>query len=107
MTHQTGDGTDLRIKRTQKLLMAALLELTAQKGFAAVSVSDLASYAEINRATFYRHYQDKFALLDEYARTVYELLDAPPDTRARPSQPGNAEQITAGLVRIFEHMRMN
>jgi AcrR family transcriptional regulator len=87
---------DLRAKRTDKPLLEALIELTVHKGFAAVTVSDLTKYVGINRATFYRHYQDKFDLLNHYARTVYELLvslpDAylplPADVSARPAAPG-------------------
>ena len=87
---------DVRAKRTDKLLLEALIELTVQKGFAAVTVSDLTKYAGINRATFYRHYEDKFDLLNHYARTVYELLDSlpdaylplPADVSARPAPPG-------------------
>src|SRR5262245_10990601 len=74
-----GGVEDVRAKRTEKLLLSALIELTVQKGFAAVTVSDLTKEAGINRATFYRHYQDKFDLLNHYARTVYELLDSLPD----------------------------
>jgi AcrR family transcriptional regulator len=98
---------DLRAKRTDKLLLEALMELTVQKGFAAVTVSDLTKYAGINRATFYRHYEDKFDLLAHYAWTVYELLDSmgdaglpmPADISPRPAAPG--------LVAIFEHIRSN
>jgi AcrR family transcriptional regulator len=107
MTHTKSTGADLRVKRTQKLLMAALLELAVQKGFSGVSVSDITKHAGINRATFYRHYQDKFDLLNQYAQTVYELLDAPLESRLRTSSEGNAEQMAAGLVRIFEHIRAN
>ena len=78
-----GGVADVRVKRTDKLLLEALIELTGQKGFAAVTVSDLTRYAGINRATFYRHYEDKFDLLNHYARTVYELLDSMPDAEVR------------------------
>ena len=70
MTHHEYSGEDLRVKRTQKLVLEALLDQTAQKGFSALTVSDITTHAGINRATFYRHYKDKFDLLDKYARAV-------------------------------------
>ena len=106
MLHE-GVVEDLRAKRTDKLLMEALIELTVQKGFAAVTVSDLVKYAGINRATFYRHYEDKFALLNHYARTVYDLLDAMPDAGSPMSAEVSGRPVAAGLVAIFEHIRTN
>jgi AcrR family transcriptional regulator len=98
---------DLRAKRTDKLLLEALIALTVQKGFAAVTVSDLTKYAEINRATFYRHYEDKFDLLNRYARTVYELLDSMPDAGLPLPADVSARPAAPGLVAIFEHIRAN
>mgnify|MGYP000073368683 CR=1 FL=1 len=56
---------DPRVKRTRKLLHNAFIELVSEKGFTATSVQDIADRAEINRATFYAHYTDKFELHDE------------------------------------------
>jgi AcrR family transcriptional regulator len=75
MTQNDPVQEDLRVRRTRKLISDALIDLTKEKGFAAVTVRDIAERAGINRATFYRHYQDKFDLLDRYAEAVYELLD--------------------------------
>lgn len=63
---------DLRVVKTKRAIREALLKLVKEKDFAKVSVRDLCEYAEINRGTFYLHYQDKFDLLD---RIEQELLD--------------------------------
>jgi GAF domain-containing protein len=55
----THEQIDPRVRRTHKLLQEALLELAAERGFDAVTVGDIARRASVNRATFYRHYQDK------------------------------------------------
>lgn len=109
MTHNPRATEDLRVKRTHKLILEAMIELTARKGFSAVTVRDITKYAGINRATFYRHYQDKFDLLNRYAQAVYELPDAPPEAEAglRTSSKVSDEQIAPGLVRMFEHIRAN
>jgi AcrR family transcriptional regulator len=55
---------DPRIRRTRKLLQEALGTLMQSKSFDEISVQDIAEVATVNRATFYDHYTDKFALLD-------------------------------------------
>ena len=60
MSHE--EQTDLRIRRTHKFLQEAMIELITEKGFDVLTVGDFAARAMINRATFYRHYQDKYDL---------------------------------------------
>jgi AcrR family transcriptional regulator len=55
---------DPRVRRTRSLLEQAFMELILQKGFQAVTVQDIAERAGVNRATFYAHFGDKYALLD-------------------------------------------
>src|SRR5882757_1046296 len=55
---------DPRIRRTRQLLQGALQTLMQTKGFDEISVQDITDLADVNRATFYDHYNDKFALLD-------------------------------------------
>jgi AcrR family transcriptional regulator len=60
--------TDPRVARTQKLIRDALKSLLAEKSFESTSVQDIAERATVNRATFYAHFADKFALLDAIIR---------------------------------------
>lgn len=55
---------DPRIRRTRQLLFTALGELLTEKNFDMISVQDIAERATVNRATFYDHFTDKFALLE-------------------------------------------
>ena len=55
---------DPRVKRTRKLILRSFEDLLAQKGFETISVQDVTDKAEINRATFYAHFTDKYNLLD-------------------------------------------
>ncbi len=54
---------DLRVRRTRHLLQQAFMELMAEKDFQAITVQDIAERAMVNRATFYDHFVDKYALL--------------------------------------------
>jgi AcrR family transcriptional regulator len=55
---------DPRIRRTRQLLQVALRDLMSQKSFDEISVQDITDAATVNRATFYDHYADKYALLE-------------------------------------------
>jgi AcrR family transcriptional regulator len=67
---------DPRIRRTRKLLQGALATLMQTKTFDEISVQDITEAATVNRATFYDHYTDKFALLEAMvAGGFHEFLD--------------------------------
>src|SRR5512138_993065 len=59
---------DPRVKRTRLLLEQAFMDLIQEKGFQAVTVQDITERAGVNRATFYAHFTDKYALLDHRIR---------------------------------------
>jgi AcrR family transcriptional regulator len=91
---------DLRVRRTRKSLQDAFIELTIQNGFDAVTVADITQRAMVNRATFYRHFQDKYDLLEQYMEDLYLLLDLPDAvTSVAPDSP------PAGLIDMMEHLQ--
>ncbi len=71
MLQEQCDRLDPRIRRTRQLLQDALRRLLDQKGFDDVTVQDITEAATLNRATFYAHYPDKFALLEELIRVSF------------------------------------
>src|SRR5271165_2806730 len=64
MVLATCETLDPRIRRTRDLLQQALAKLLETRAFDKISVQDITDYATLNRATFYDHYTDKFALLE-------------------------------------------
>lgn len=79
---------DPRVKRTRKLLQDAFMELLAEKSFHAISVQNIAERATLNRATFYAHFEDKYALMDYMVGNLFRaalqrrLASAAPFTRS-------------------------
>src|SRR5512138_2534119 len=55
---------DRRVQRTQQLLQTALISLIQEKGFEALSVQEIIDRANVGRATFYTHYDNKEDLLE-------------------------------------------
>lgn len=71
------NSDDLRVRRTRMNLQKALMELMKERDFNAVTVRDITERAMVNRATFYDHFVDKYALLDSairdwFSQTLHE-----------------------------------
>jgi AcrR family transcriptional regulator len=68
---------DPRILRTRKMLREAMLSLLETEAFDTISVQGIAERATVNRATFYAHYIDREALLEDLVKSRFEeLLEA-------------------------------
>lgn len=62
---------DPRVKRTRSLILKSFNDLLAEKSFDAISVQHVTDRAQINRATFYAHFPDKYALLDHSVSQMF------------------------------------
>ena len=92
---------DPRIKRTRKLINQAFFELIKEKGFQAITIQDIADRAEVNRATFYAHYEDKYQLLDRYVRDGFrEWLDQ----KSSSNGPFTRERLNGLVTTVFEFL---
>lgn len=65
---------DPRAKRTRKFLQQAFIELLKQKDFDSITIQDIADQAEMNRTTFYSHFQDKYELLELTLNTMFSNI---------------------------------
>jgi AcrR family transcriptional regulator len=52
--------TDLRIVKTHKALVDGFLQLLGEKRFEDITVNELCERAMVRRATFYKHFADKY-----------------------------------------------
>lgn len=66
--------TDARIRYTQKVLKESLLSLLKDKPINKITVKEVCDRAELNRATFYAHYSDCFALLESIENDLVEAF---------------------------------
>jgi AcrR family transcriptional regulator len=52
-----------RMQHTRQLLLHTFIEVAHEKGIAAATVKEITERADLNRGTFYLHFEDKYALL--------------------------------------------
>ncbi|HEY1013682.1 MAG TPA: TetR/AcrR family transcriptional regulator C-terminal domain-containing protein [Herpetosiphonaceae bacterium] len=101
MSSPTGEPGDPRVRRTRQALREALLALIEERGFAAILVQDIADRAAINRVTFYKHYRDKYDLLEQTMQAMLgELTDSLDALLREPSD----QAVFDGLVHWLEHV---
>ena len=65
---------DKRIVKTKRSLKAAMTEMLGKEDFEHISITELCRKAEISRITFYSHYSDKYALLDDIFNDEAEYI---------------------------------
>lgn len=94
---------DRRVQRTQRLLREALVALIQEKGFEALTVQDIIDRANVGRATFYAHFDNKEDLLvsgfDELRAALRER-----QTEALSRESGADERMLAFSHHIIVHV---
>jgi AcrR family transcriptional regulator len=91
---------DLRVRRTRKMLQQAFFECTSEKGFASLTVRDITERAMVNRSTFYRHYLDKYDLLEQYLNEMYASFEDQQGI-AGPNPP----EVSSSLIDLLKHIQ--
>jgi len=92
---------DRRIKRTQKLLQEALISLTLEKGYDAVTIREITERADVGYTTFFRHYPDKEALLAGVLILMKEEFQVAMTPDLIVSEPEKMGEL------LFEYVREN
>ncbi len=65
-----------RVKMTKMLLKESLIDLMKDKSIHSISIKDVCDGADINRSTFYRHYNTQYELYDDIIQDIMnEMLD--------------------------------
>ncbi|MGL4773228.1 MAG: TetR/AcrR family transcriptional regulator [Clostridium sp.] len=61
--------------KTKVLIKSAFINLLGEKGLNEVTVKNIADSLDINRGTFYIHYEDKYALLEEIEMDIINNIN--------------------------------
>jgi AcrR family transcriptional regulator len=63
---------DPRVQRTRQLLLQAFMTLLEERhNVHSISIQEITQLATVNRATFYAHFEDKYALLECWMREKF------------------------------------
>lgn len=102
-------SSDPRVRRSRAWLQDALRRLVQQRGYEGITVLDIAKEAQVNRTTFYQHFQDKEALMDSVMSDLLAQLFEASDrqvaqARAQGLDPAwlTPDQAPDFLRRLFE-----
>jgi AcrR family transcriptional regulator len=66
---------DLRIQKTYMALTSTFFELLEEKRFEDITVNELCERAMVRRATFYKHFGDKYEFFTFFIREIQEEFD--------------------------------
>lgn len=78
------NSNDPRVIRTRQLILDAFINQLNIKNFNSITIQNITEQATINRATFYAHFQDKYALIEAFladAFMEYVTKRVDPDAR--------------------------
>ena len=96
---------DLRVARTKKSITDAFVALLAKKPFNSITIQEISDQAAINRATFYAHFEDKYALMEKYTEEIFsELNDLVENRYPGGDSTDKSTQLSAMLYCFFEHI---
>lgn len=66
---------DARVRYTQRVIKESFLRLLREKPVNKITVKELCELAGLNRATFYAHYSDCFALMESIEQEILESFE--------------------------------
>lgn len=105
----TESKQDRRILKTKSEIKQALTELMEEKRFEAITVRDLTERANINRGTFYLHYQDKYDLLEQCEDEIIKnILEKVHDLQVQEREVLVSEgKPFPFIAKVFEYIQEN
>lgn len=98
---------DPRVKRSRLFLRNALISLIAEKGYEEITVQEITKKADLNRATFYLHFQDKNDLLEQSIQEMLDELVHTLTTRREIARTENDKNKFTFLFLLFEHISIH
>ena len=67
--------TDPRTRYTRQIIISAFWQLLRQKPMEKITVKEICALAQINRGTYYRHFQDCYDLMEQLEAQALDKLE--------------------------------
>ena len=92
------------VTRTKKMIRVAFVELLGEKkNMENITVGELASRADIAKSTFYNHYDDVYAVAEEFENELIEKLSATLDE----IKVKNATEYEEYIRKVIDFLKEN
>lgn len=101
-----GQAVDRRVRRTQGMIVDAFLSLCQEKEIGDIIIKDITERANVNRSTFYAHYEDKDDLLSKITNEKLAALARLSREQTMAYQP-DFDTLDPYYVALFEHLADN
>ncbi len=98
---------DLRVQKTYKQLVDTFLKLMGEKSFEELTVSEICDSAQVHRATFYKHFKDKYEFLNFCFKNYLSQIEFNAAEKESPTVENIKESFMCFIVRIFEYIKEN
>lgn len=95
----TDKKIDVRVKRTYRHLIESFLNLLNVKSFDEISISEICDGADVHRATFYKHFNDKTEFLNFCVNQLLSEADLT-EVLIFPS-PENVKESCMSFVKVL------
>lgn len=95
---------DRRVRKTRKLLLDSLTTLLKTKDLKDITVKEICECADLNRGTFYLHYNDVFHMMSEIQKELFNQFN---DILSECAPTGKKETPYPFLYQVFEFIEEN
>ncbi|WP_413375995.1 TetR/AcrR family transcriptional regulator C-terminal domain-containing protein [Alkalihalobacillus sp. 1P02AB] len=98
------NSKDRRIIKSKNALKEALISLMNTKDFKEITITDIVQIADLNRGTFYKHYQYKEDILEEIIDDVITHLIDSYRKPYKDKETFDVSQLSSNAIHIFDHV---
>lgn len=95
---------DRRIHKSKKALKDAMTSLMKKKDIKSITITEIVSLADLNRGTFYKHYQYKEELLNDIIDDVISDLAKSYREPYLDTNKFSINDLSISAIKIFEHV---
>ena len=88
--------------RSKAMIRQAFLELLEEKEMDRITVVDIVQRADLSRNTFYAHYQDVNAVLEEFQQQMYDGLSCALDEAVAQKAPDGMQHLLQKMAEYVE-----
>lgn len=93
---------DARVRKTKAKLLTTFKQLLSEKTFEDITINEICSRADVRRATFYKHFTDKYAFLKYFVGALRDEFDRTIPKRKKPDATSSYYvEYIKGIVRFL------